>query len=114
MKTEQKEDKVVYTLRQQKNNYGTNKLGLINFSSPDSDGNKLKKAMEQLKDKEIVTVTIEVKEIKPTVEYLSNNGTWTKSGNPQTDIDKYTPFGKDSKYTYSYHFNLLYRTKLEE
>lgn len=60
MKAEQKGDKIVYTFKQQKNNHGTNRQGGENFSSPDSDGKEVRKAMRKIKDKETVTVTIAV------------------------------------------------------
>lgn len=109
METEQKGNKVIYTFKQQKNGYGTNKLGYTNFSSPDSDGDKIKDVMEQLKDKKIVTVTIEVeKPCLPRGEFLSC-GHWIQSTCDNEQIQTFIKVSHDKKYNYFYDDELLYR-----
>ena len=113
MKTEQKEDKIIHKFRLKKNDTGSFVFDHANFdTSPDSDGMELNALFERIKEKEIITVTIELK--KTTPEYLSCSGKWVTSGNLQEDIDNYKRIGQDNEYMYSISLDLLYRTKLVE
>lgn len=113
MKTRTEGNKTIYEYRAEKSDGGGIKLAIgTGFNTPDSDGIELKTAMDKIKNGKVVTVTIKVEKVKPTVECLKSDGIWSKSLNLQKAIDSYPALGQDDKYMYSYHGTMLYRTKL--